>query len=259
MATNPVVPAPAPLSQLPAQEPAPLSEGQRLLGTFFSPSKVFTDLRRNASWWAPFLLMAIISFLFVYVVDQKVGFQKVAENQIHSQPKQAERMESMPAADREKAMVQQVKWTRNISYGFFVIIPIWLALVAAVLLATVKFAAGAEVKFKTLFALVMYASVPGLLKSLLAIFSILAGVSSDGFTFQNPVATNPGYFLDPASSPVLYSVLTKCDIFTFWTLALTAIGLTCISKVKTGTAFAIVFGWFALLTLVGAGFTAAFA
>ena len=49
MATNPSV-----LSQLAqpqglSQEPAPLSEGQRLINVFFAPSKTFTDLRRNAS------------------------------------------------------------------------------------------------------------------------------------------------------------------------------------------------------------------
>ena len=89
--------------------------------------------------------------------------------------------------------------------------------------------------------------------------SILAGVSTDSFTFQNPVATNPGYFVDPTANPVLHSLLTSFDVFTIWTLVLTAIGLTCISKIKSGSAFAVVFGWFAVVVLIGAGFTAAFA
>jgi hypothetical protein len=260
MATNPSVP-PQPLQPMqPAlsEGAAPLSEGQRLIDVFFAPSKIFTDLRRNASWWAPFLITAIVSMLFVYVVDQKVGFRKVAENQIKAQPKQAERMEQMPADQREKVMQQQVSLTRIISYAFVLVLLLWFVIVAAVLLATIKFGVGAEVKFKTLFALTIYATLPGLLKSLLAIAAILAGVSSDGFTFQNPLATNPGYFIDPTAAPVLYSLLTKLDIFSIWTMVLTAIGITCISKVKTGTAFAVVFGWFIFLTLVGVGFTAAF-
>jgi Yip1 domain len=260
MATNPSVP-PQPLQPMqPAlsEGAAPLSEGRRLIDVFFAPSKIFTDLRRNASWWAPFLITAIVSMLFVYVVDQKVGFRKVAENQIKAQPKQAERMEQMPADQREKVMQQQVSLTRIISYAFVLVLLLWFVIVAAVLLATIKFGVGAEVKFKTLFALTIYATLPGLLKSLLAIAAILAGVSSDGFTFQNPVATNPGYFIDPTAAPVLYSLLTKLDIFSIWTMVLTAIGITCISKVKTGTAFAVVFGWFIFLTLAGVGFTAAF-
>jgi hypothetical protein len=244
---------------VPPQEPAPQSEGQRLINTFFAPSKTFTDLRRNASWWAPFLIMAIVSLLFVYVVDQKVGFRKVVENQIQSQPKQADRIEHMPADQRQKTMQQQVTFTKIFSYAFSVTMLVWFAIVAAVLLATLKFGASADVKYKTLFALVIYASLPGLLKSLLAILSLLAGVSSDAFTFQNPVATNPGYFLDPTASPVLRSLLTSFDIFTIWTLVLAAIGITCISKVKRGTAFAVVFGWFGVLVLIGFGFAAAFA
>ena len=79
MATNPSAPPqPTQPPQL-LQGPAPLSEGQRILDTFFAPSQTFTDLRRSASWWAPFLIIAIVGLLFVYVVDQKVGFRKVSE------------------------------------------------------------------------------------------------------------------------------------------------------------------------------------
>jgi hypothetical protein len=136
---------------------------------------------------------------------------------------------------------------------------IWYVLVAAVLLATLKFGLSANVKFKTLFALVLYSSLPGILKAILGIVSILAGVAGDAFTFQNPIASNPGYFMDPAANPVLYSFLSSFDIFTIWTLSLAAIGITCISKVKRGAAFGVVFGWFFLLVLVGTGITAAFA
>jgi hypothetical protein len=203
--------------------------------------------------------MAMVSLLFVYVVDQKIGFRKVVENQMQLAPKQADRLERLPADQRQTILQRQVTYTRIISYAYFVVTLARNAIVAAVLLATLKFGAGADVKYKTLFALVMYASLPQVLKSLLAILSLVAGVSSDAFTFQNPVASNPGYFIDPAASPVLYSLLTGLDIFTIWTLALTAIGITCISKVKTGTAFAVVFGWFGVALLLGAGFAAAFA
>src|SRR5271165_2225877 len=98
MATNPSIPPQ--ISQVPSQpplEPQPLAEGQRLLDTFIAPGKTFSDLRRNANWWAPFLIIAVVSVMFVYVVDQKVGFQKVVENLIQLQPRQAERMDNLPA------------------------------------------------------------------------------------------------------------------------------------------------------------------
>ena len=243
---------------VPPQEPVGLSEPQRLIDTFIAPTKTFTDLRRSAAWWAPFIITVIVSVAFVSVVDQKVGFRKVWENQLQAQPKQAERMEKMPADQREKVVQQQVVVTKAISYCFPALMLIWYAIVAAVLFATLKFAAGAEVNFKTLFALVNYSSLPGLVKSLLAILSLVAGVSSDSFTFQNPVATNPGYFVNAADAPVLSRFLTSFDVFTFWVLAIAAIGITCISKVKKGTAFGIVFGWYFVLVLIGVGFAAIF-
>src|SRR5271157_4570566 len=124
---------------VPPQEPGPLSEGQRIVDTFFAPSKTFTDLRRNASWWAPFLIIAMVSLLFVYVVDQKVGFPKVVENLIQAQPKQAERIDNLPADQRQKVMRQQVVVTKIISYTFPIIALLVYAVFAAVLFATLKF------------------------------------------------------------------------------------------------------------------------
>lgn len=244
---------------VPPQQSSPLSEAQRLVNTFVAPSKTFTDLRRSAAWWAPFLITVIFSTIFVYVVDQKVGFPKVVENQLRLQPKQAERIENLPADQRETAMQRQIGVTKGISYGFPLLMLAWHAIVAGVLLATLKFGAGAEIKYKTLFALVLYSGLPGLFKAVLAVVSLLAGVASDAFTFQNPVATNPGYFVDAASSPALFSLLSSIDVLTIWTLVLAAIGITCVSKVKRGAAFAVVFGWYAVTVLFGVAITLAFA
>jgi Yip1 domain len=243
---------------LPSQEQTPLSETQRLVDVFVAPSKTFTDLRRSASWWAPFLISVIVSVAFVYVADQKVGFRNIAENQLRTQPKQADQVERMPADQREKNMQVRTTFTKAISYGFSAFILIWYVIVASILLATLKFGLGAEVKFKTLFALVVYASLPGLLKAILASVSLLAGVAGDAFTFQDSLASNPGYFVDAATNPVLHGFLSSFDVFGFWTMILGAIGITCISKVKTGAAFAVVFGWFAVLVVIGVGFAAAF-
>ena len=242
---------------VPPQQPAPLSEGQRLVYTFFAPSKTFADLRRSASWWAPFLIIAIVSLLFIYVVDQKVGFRKVTENLIQLQPKQADRIDRLPADQRQRIVQQQVTGTKIFSYGIPVIALVVYAIFAGILFATLKFGVSADVKYKTLFALVVYSRLPELLMSLLAILGLLAGASGDAFNIQNPVATNPGYFIGPDGSPVLRALLTPLDVLTIWTLILTAIGITCISKVKRGTAFAVVFGWFAVVVLVRVALAAA--
>lgn len=148
--------------------------------------------------------------------------------------------------------------TRTISYLFPAITIFFWLIIAAALFATFRFAAGADVSFKVAMAIVVYSALPLMLKSLLAMLSVAAGMSPDSFSFQNPVATNPGYFLTPSDNVFLYSIASALDIFMIWTLVLTAIGFTCVSKVKSGTSYAIVFGWWAVFTLIGAGISVAF-
>ncbi len=214
MATAPVLPA-----HTPAPETAPLSQGARIINTFIAPSKTFSDLRRSAAWWAPFLLMVVISTVFVYTVGQKIGFRKVTENQLQMSPKQSAQLENLPADQRERQMEQRTTGTRIISYVFPVITLIFWLILAAVMYPSFKFAAGADVNFKISLAIVVYAALPLILKTLLSLVSVLAGMSPDSFSFQNPLATNPGYFMNPADSPFLYGILTAIDIFMIWTLA----------------------------------------
>jgi Yip1 domain len=251
-----VAPLP-PVSSSPA-DAAPLSQGARIVNTFIAPSKTFSDLRRNASWWAPFLLMVIISTVFVYTASQKIGFRKIMENQMQAQPKAQERLDKLPADQREAQLQAGAKFTAVISYAFPVVTLIIWVIIAAAIFGTLKFAGGGDVPFKVALAVVIYAALPLMVKTLLALLSVVAGMSPDSFSFQNPVATNPGYFLNPADSVFLYNLASSVDIFLIWTLVLTAVGFTCVSKVKRGTSFAVVFGWWAVFTLLSAGLAGAF-
>jgi hypothetical protein len=251
--------ATAPLPPLTAAVPvAPLSQTARIVNTFIAPSKTFSDLRRSAAWWAPFLLMIVVSTLFVYTAGQKIGFRKIMENQMQAQPKAQARLENLPADQREAQLEKGAKVTGVISYAFPAITLFFWLIIAGALFATFKVAVGADVSFKISWAIVVYAALPLLLKTVLALLSVAAGMSPDSFSFQNPVATNPGYFMSPGDNVFLYSMATGIDIFMIWTLVLTAIGFTCVSKVKRGTAFAVVFGWWAVFTVIGAAIGAAF-
>jgi len=115
---------------------------------------------------------------------------------------------------------------------------------------------GGDARFGSIYAMVVYAWLPANFVYLIAILSLVAGVNADSFFIQNPAATNLGALIDPVTSPVLYALLSSIDVFTFWSLILMAIGLPCISKVKRGTATAIVFGWFAFWVLVKMGIAA---
>ena len=241
MAAAPVLPA----SPAPTPEPAPLSQGARIIDTFIAPSKTFTDLRKASGWaWlAPFLLVAVVWVAFVYTVDKKITLRKVTEDQIQAIPKVADQFEKMPADQREQQIEIRTKGTRYFDYAKALLRFAWFALIAGVLLASFRFGAGAEVSFKDSLNVVVFASLPMVVQLLLGIASLLAGVSPDGYTPDNPIASNPAYFMNMADSLVRYSVARTFDIFEIWTLILAAIGFSCVAKVKKGTAFGIVFGW----------------
>ena len=244
-----------------APPPVKLSTMSRIINTFIAPSQTFTDLRHHTTWttWvAPWLLIAIVSWVFVAVMAQKIGFEQLAQNQLRLSPKRAEQLERLPPEQRARQMAISVTVSKVISYAIPFFTLIFLVIVAAVLMATFNFGVGAEVPFKVALAIVFYASLPGLVKSLLGIIIMFAGVDPEGFVPQNPVATNPGHLINPAESPVLYSVLSSIDIVAIWTLVLTAIGFSCVSKMNKGTTLGVVFGWYILVTLVGAGFAALF-
>lgn len=243
MAASPLPPLPAPVS---ASEPAPLSQGARIVNTFIAPSKTFTDLRRSAQWWLPFLLMTVVGWGLVYVSEQKIGVQKMVENELQARPKAEARYEKATPEQRQ----QQVKITGIIYYIAIPVVTllIWLVM-SGLQFGTFKFGANADISYSKSLAVVVYAGLPMVLRHLLAIVSVLAGASADGFTLNNPVASNPGYFMNPADSPFWYFLASQMDIFLLWTLALTAIGFATTGKVKMGTSFAIVIGWWAVITL----------
>ncbi len=236
----------------------PLSEGARVINTFVAPSKTFADINRSAMWWLPFIVIAIVSYIFVFTVEKKVGFDKVTENSIKLQPKRAEQLDQLPPEQREKQVEMGAKFTRYISYGTPVLTFAIFAIMALILWGSYSFGAGAQVGFGKSMAIVTYANLVGTLKFLLAVISLFAGADPDTFNMQNPAATNLGFLIDPIQHKVLYALGSSLDIVNFWILALVAIGFTYVCKVKKGTSFAIVFGWWSVLTLIGVGAAAIF-
>lgn len=243
---------------VPAPSAPPLSQASRVVNTFVAPGKTFADINRSASWWLPYLILALVSWAFVFTVDKKIGFDKVNENQIKMNAKAQERLDQLTPEQREQQTQIGVKFTKFISYGFPVITLAINAIMALILWGSYSFGAGAQLNFGKSMAVVMYANMVGIVKALLAMVTLFAGADPDTFTFQNPVATNLGFLIDPTQHKVLYALGSSLDIVNFWIMALVAIGFTYVCKVKKGTSFAIVFGWWAVLTALGVGAAAIF-
>jgi len=121
----------------------PLTEVERVVDVFVAPSKTFTDIRRNASWWVPWLLMSIFGLAVVFVVDKKLGMGTAYENQLRLSPKQMDKIDQMPTDQKAKAMQVGATITRYFAYGSPLLTIIFVAVIAAVLMATFNFGFGA--------------------------------------------------------------------------------------------------------------------
>jgi Yip1 domain len=243
-------------STVSAPEQPRLSIVERLTNMFFAPSKTFTDLNRDTSWWAAWLLISVFAFLFIFAVQKQVGFEQVTKNEIAASPKATERIDKLPPEARDNTIRVQSKVSQYITYCVPVFLLIYGVVIGAVLMGTFNFAHGAEVKFGTALAIVMFAWVPGILKSVLAAIALFAGADPEGFSIRNPVATNLGFFVSRIDHPVLQSMLSWVDIFAIWYIILIGIGFSCVSRVKRGAAISTVAGWYILVALVGTAFTA---
>jgi hypothetical protein len=242
-----------PLTPAPPTTQEKMSEGARIVNTFIAPSKTFTDLRRSAAWWGPWILITIFSLAFVYSMGKQVGFEQISRNQIaHS--KRADQFDKLPADQQAKQLQISSKIIAGFGYGSPVLILFFSLISTVALWATFKVGTAAETTFGQAYAIVMYAALPGIIGAILGIISLFAGMNREGFDINNPVGTNLAYYLDPdTTGKFVRGMASSLDVITLWSIVLMGIGFSCTSKVKRSTAIMIVAGWFLFYKLVMSG------
>jgi hypothetical protein len=245
------------MSELDVQEAAGtaagLSQWQRVANTFTAPSKTFEDIKRgNRSWWLPLVIMALFSYILFATVSQKIGMQQVVDNQVRLNPKAQERLAQATPEQRETSNKISVAITQGIFIAGPVIGLIVVAFLSLVLLGTINFVFGGRATFGSIFAVHYYAWLPSIVKVLLGIVVIFAGMAPESFNVKNFAPTNIGAFLDPTdTNKALYALATSLDVVTIWILVLLSIGISTVAGVKRSSGYIAVFGWWAIVVLIG--------
>jgi hypothetical protein len=252
MAAAPLTPPSAPAS---APEVVQLSEGARIINTFIAPAKTFTDLRRNASWWAPWLLISVFGLVFVYSMQRQIGFDQISRNEIANSPR-ADRFDKLSPTQQQKQLEFSDAVVKYLAYASPVTMLFFFLIMTVVLWATVKVVAGSDVSFKTAYAIVFYAKLPEIVGAILGTISVFAGVNPETFNVNNPVATNPAYFMDRGGNKFLYTLASGLDVVQIWCIILMGIGFACTSKIKRSTAIGVVAGWYVIWKLATAALAA---
>jgi hypothetical protein len=243
----------------PVTEPAlGLSQWQRVVNTFTAPSKTFEDIKHgNRSWWMPLIIYTVFAYLLFAVVYTRIGIQQVVDNQIHLSPKSEARLAQATPEQRETSNRISVAFTEAafIANPLFVIVGV--SLMSLVIWGTINFAFGGRATFGSIFAMWMYATLPSIIKSILGMITILAGMAPESFNIKNMAPTNFGAFLDPVeTNKALYSLASSLDLVTIWTLVLLSIGTSIVAGTKRGSGYIAVFGWWIVIVFVGAGIAA---
>jgi hypothetical protein len=240
-----------------------LSQGQRIINTFIAPSKTFTDIQKNSSWWVPWLIGSIIGLMFAVVAVQKLDMKRFIQQQIEQSPSAQKRMEQVPEGQREQALSIQATVTKVVFYLAPLFGLVFGLLCALVLWVIFGFGFGGDIGFGRSLAVVFYAFLPRSIYAILLTVSFLA--SSDPNTIDianNPMPLNPAFFMDPTGNKFLYVLAGGFDVINIWIVALMGLGFAKASvnkKPSTSAALTTMFVVYALLILASAAFKSAFA
>jgi hypothetical protein len=239
-----------------------MSEVQRLGCIFTEPSATFKEIAvGRRSWWLPFVVMCLFSYLLFAAITVKVGWHQVAVNTLHADTATMERLEQAPPESRAQTIEQTTRTMEYSLMGGFaaspVVILIQLLLVAGVLMATINFIFAGKATFSDSLAVTAFSFLPSVIKSALGA-AVAWFMVPESFNLQNFAPTSVGAFLSQTDTPAwLYKLASALDATTLWCMLLLGIGFATIGKVKRSGGYLAAFGWWGLLTLIGVVWAAA--
>jgi hypothetical protein len=233
-----------------------LTSIERVTNTFVAPTKTFADLRRSQSWWLPFAIVVLFSYLFSGVAISRIGLPALSAGAIHNSPTQNQRYQDASPEQRAQIMTGTRVVMGIVLSSFVLTVPLFCVVAALLLWVGFNFILGGSGTFKGMFAVAMFAALPGILRSLLIIGLMFAG-DRENFNLNDPLGTNPGFYMGADSSAFLKTALSSVDLFSLWTLALMAIGGAIVARVKVKNGVAMVFAAWLVFVLLKAAATAA--
>lgn len=239
-----------------APEVVALSPVERVVNTYIEPSKTFQDIKRNRSWWLPFIILVVLGWIFCAVAVQHVGWETLATNVLKSQPTNAARLEKATPAQA----AQMIAVTKGFMEGFMVgtpiVILIFNAFFALLLWFGFSFLLGGQTDFGEMWTVSMFAALPRALASIIAIVTVMVA-EPQTYNLNLPTPSNLGYFLSTDAPHWLISLGTSLDVFSLWCLALLGFGAAIVAKVKPARGLLLVFGVWLVVILIKVGISAA--
>ncbi|MEO6724135.1 MAG: YIP1 family protein [Blastocatellia bacterium] len=246
----------------PDPAPAPQSFFSRLTGVYFSPGETFQEIGRAPAVVVPIIVLALLTIGVVFVVSQRISFEKVAIQRIDDGV--AEGKITAEQAEQQKEGMKKFAPIFKIAIpfiaGIFVVVA---ALVIAGLAKLISSMMGIENKFLPLFGVTLYTMLAVSIISSVLLIILLYLKPADEIDPNNPMGSNLAALLSMAgvtSLPkFLKALLTYVDVFYIWKVVLLGIGYAAVSrKLKTSTAIVYASVGALVFALIGAAWGALF-
>jgi hypothetical protein len=237
-------------------EPASIGTMGRLTGVLFSPKETLADIARHPSWIAPLVLLCLVNLAIIAIFTQRVGWVSFMQKKI-DESSQAQQLSPEQRQQRVEVGARVAPYTGAI-FGVLGIVVVTL-IVAGVLLGAFNAMASANLNFKAAMGITAHALMPGFIGGLLGIL-ILFLKDPTTIDIEHLVAANLGALVPDGSAKWLVTLASSFDLFTFWVIALLAIGFSVANpkKITMGRAFGVVIALWTVIVIIRVGIAAAF-
>lgn len=230
---------PAPVApQLPARS----SFLQRVGGALFTPGQTMPEIAQRPDITAPLLTILLIVLVIGILFGLKLDFVSMMRETFSNVPN------ATPDIVEKQARFAAI-FARAMAFFAPVTTAISLVIFGAIFLAAFRLMGG-DGEFNQAFSITLYAWFPQVIKGIITAIVLLSRKRPpDMYLMQNPVATNPGFFISGKTHPIAFAFLSSLDLFTIWTLVILILGLAAMSRFSRAKSAAIVLSLWAVKVL----------
>ena len=227
-----------------------------ILGNLYvAPSEAFAAILKRPNVWAPLLLAMAMNAAFSVAWLQKVDGEAFMKARFAENP----RARDMPAEDKARAIEAQVKMLPVYAGIGPVFVAIVALVVAGALVFVFRFFFAGEVTFRQGLAMTSWVFVALGVVTLPLTYLVLHLKDDWTLNAQEVLQANPSLFFERgAVAAPIFSLLGSLDLFSFWGIALLAMGFGLASRKTFGSAvWGVAVPWF-IYVLGKAGMAALF-
>ena len=224
--------------------PSKSSVFEDFVDIFFQPSAVF-ERRRDGQFGLALVILAVVTGILAFVLHN--GLAPIMDAVIAKQ--QAAMLAKNPSMTQEQLSGMTGFMEMSSKFGAIVFVPI-AALIGGVLIWLIGKFLDAKVAFAAAMVISVYSGVPRVVQTVVTALQGLL-MSPESITSPNSVGIGPARFLPDSADPILTTLLAGLDVFTIWSVVLSAIGIAVIARVPMKRA-AIVAGLVWIISLLPA-------